>query len=825
MEATSLYTPRTLLGRPTPFVGRDAELLALAGLYEECLSARAARAVVLVGPAGVGKSRLRVELISRLSAHARPPKTFVGRGAPDRQSAPFSLLLSALRASNEGRLAAQSKDLAPLRALLGEDEGARKEMHSNARQIAEEIRRALLGWLEAQCQSSPLLFVVEDLHWADAATVSLLDEALLRLRGAPFLLFGLARPEAEGRFPSLWQRHNAELLPLRELSSRACLSFCRSFLAEASDADLTHLAERSQGNPFFLEELIRATAAGEEVSGTVLSLAGARLGALPLAERRLVAAASIFGRVFWGGAVASVSGLLSETGPGALGALVAREIIARRAQSRFGGEPEYVFRHELLRDAAYASLEEEERIRLHRLAGLWLEAAGERDFVVLAQHFERGKEPERSAGFYLKASHSALRALDLEGALSLAERGLRLAEQSPLSLALRALIIRLHRTAGRTHDAYALAKELLREVVVGSDAWRSLLLDLIICAGRLGEYEALRPIAEQLLTVPLGEPPDSRLLYLFGSLALQLQDAGEFALSNTLIEVLEENVGRVVPPDDHLLGELAHVRAWRAVFEGDIWAAAERFEEMVACDKRSGSIQAVISAQINVASCYLELGADSLAERTLEELLAAAAKGQTSPYSFSLVQQNLGLVRERQGRLEEARTLLEESYRAFQEQRVPKHEGHSRAYLARVLGLLGDKEGARREISAALALTETARATYASVLAIQAQLSLLARSPEEALDVAHRAAALLQELGTVEEGEALIRLVYAEALLANQKEEEAKTALLEAKSRILTRADKIKAPKWRQSFLSRVPENAKTLSLAAELLGEEANAP
>jgi eukaryotic-like serine/threonine-protein kinase len=129
----------------------------------------------------------------------------------------------------------------------------------------------------------------------------------------------------------------------------------------------------------------------------------------------------VFGDVFWEGAVASLLGgteargagepATAEAAAGAAGpcsallaTLVEQEVVLRREASTFPGEVEYAFRHALLREAAYAMLAEADRALGHRLAAAWLGRAGEGDAVLLAEHHLRGGEPERAAGFFLRAA-------------------------------------------------------------------------------------------------------------------------------------------------------------------------------------------------------------------------------------------------------------------------------------------------------------------------------------------------------------------------------------------------------------------------------------
>jgi hypothetical protein len=140
-------------------------------------------------------------------------------------------------------------------------------------------------------------------------------------------------------------------------------------------------------------------------------------------------------------------------------------------------------------------------------------------------------------------------------------------------------------------------------------------------------------------------------------------------------------------------------------------------------------------------------------------------------------------------------------------------------YLADALLRSNDLAGATEHARAAVE-TASAGPSRAYALAVWAQVLLAAGSGSEAAKTAGYAMDLLQTLGGMDEGEALVRLVHARALALDDKLEEARAAIGAARDRLLSRAAKIGEPKWRQSFLERVAENALTLELARDWLGE-----
>jgi eukaryotic-like serine/threonine-protein kinase len=260
--------------------------------------------------------------------------------------------------------------------------------------MIEEMRAAFIDFLSGECARRPLLLVLEDLHWADKATVQMLDAAQRALEDAPLFVLALARPEIQDVFPKLWSASMLHQIRLRELNKRAIERLATHVLGSgASPEALERLVQLSEGNAFYLEELLRFMAEGrkEGLPETALLMVQSRLGALDEASRRHLRAASVFGDVCWPSAVAKLLGGAEQTSNvrDALLSLVNQELLVKRRGSRFAGEDEIAFRHPLLREGAYSMLTDEERALGHKLAREWLEAHGELDARLLANHYEK----------------------------------------------------------------------------------------------------------------------------------------------------------------------------------------------------------------------------------------------------------------------------------------------------------------------------------------------------------------------------------------------------------------------------------------------------
>ncbi len=279
--------------------------------------------------------------------------------------------------------------------------------------MSDCIRAAFREWLAAECSAGHVLVVLEDLHWGDAATVGLVASALRDLRDLPLTVLVLARPEVLPRFPRLWAECDVQVIRLGPLSRRAGEALVRTALGEgANDAVVAQVLERAAGNPFYLQELVRAVAEGREdaLPASILDAIEARLDAEGSEAKRVLRAASIFGRRFSrDGIVALIGADPLETGA-CLARLEARELIAPASTGARGADVDYVFRHWLVREAAYATLTEDDRALGHALAAAWLEGSEQGDTLVLSEHLYASGQDDLSTPWYLRAAEQAIEA-------------------------------------------------------------------------------------------------------------------------------------------------------------------------------------------------------------------------------------------------------------------------------------------------------------------------------------------------------------------------------------------------------------------------------
>ncbi len=275
---------RLLLGKPTACVGREVELATLEAQLSGCIEDGEARLALVTAPPGVGKSRLRHELLRRVERRSEPVTVLLGRGDLLSAGTAYGMVGRAIRRLcglsgseppevQRERLRQRVSEHVPagekerVGVLLGElcgihfsdDESpvlaaARKDPKG----WPERLRRAALDWLAAECQAAPVLFVLDDLHWGDELTVGFLDEALRELRSAPLFVLVLARPEVHTVFPRLWQDHRPQEIALKGLSKRACERLILQVLGkQVRPETVAAIVQQSAGNALFLEGTVR----------------------------------------------------------------------------------------------------------------------------------------------------------------------------------------------------------------------------------------------------------------------------------------------------------------------------------------------------------------------------------------------------------------------------------------------------------------------------------------------------------------------------------------------------------------------------------------
>ncbi len=830
---------RRLLGREVPCVGRDRELRTLRALVDDAFEAPQAQAVLLTGAAGVGKSRVRHELLKDLLASHPQARVWVGRGDATRAGAPFAILGDALsrmlglssvaepwaalfervaESVPDGQRERVAEFLAELLSLSGMPVASPRLLAARNDPVlmADQMRSAFEDFLSAECVRGPVALVLEDFQWGDAATVKLLDAALRNLPEAPFFLLAVARPEIDELFPRLWMERGVQELKVGPLTRRASEALIKRALDDGLDAArVDEIVRRANGNAFFLEELVRAQAEGrtDAMPDTVLAMVQGRLEAMEPEARRVLRAASVFGGSAWLGGVAALLGgeTTRDEVQSWLATLDAREVVSKVVDSRFADEPEYSFRHALVRDAAYAMLTSADRALGHRLAATWLERAGESEAATLAEHYERGGAPDQALPWWQRAAAGALEGGDFAAATRHAERGVGAGAKGEVLGALLMTRAEALRLAGQLDAAEEAGRRALVLLAEGGPRWCAAAGERALVLQRLARAEELSELAHSLLSIKVEDQASDNLAMARLRAAIALLRTGDLGLANQLANAATR--------PSVLAGPVTH--AWShaflalsALLAGDRATFLEEAREARRHHLEVGNERPALEQAINMGSVYIELGLFELAESTLREALASAERlGLSHARAGAL--HNLGLAVARQGLSGEGLELERQALETFRTQ-DKRLEGGVRVSIALIALWGGDLALAEREGERACALLADAAPPMVPVaLAVRAQSALARGEADLAVKLSSEAMHLAAQVG-VEFGGALVRLVHAEALQACGREAEAKSALEGAHALLLEQADELADPEMRRSFLENVPENRRTLDLAIQ---------
>lgn len=420
IEPRGRYGIDAAVRAPTPFLGRESEMHLLTETFRRVVDDGSLQLVTIAAAPGVGKSRLVNEFWQWADDQPKIVWWRQGRCLPYGEGITFWALgeivkgQAGIRESDSPEVAADK--LATALEAITEDRQDREWMANQLGPLVGtegeggERSEAFTAWrrfLEDLASVQPLIMIVEDLHWADAALVEFLEDLLVWSADSSILVICTARPELYESHPG-WgggQRNSAtiSLAPLSdEHISRLLAALLEQTVLPAETQQA--LLERAGGNPLYAEEFVRMLGdrgmlhgRGEldgaqtdiPVPETVQALIGSRLDVLSADEARAIEDASVVGKVFWEGALNAMGG--SADVRGALRQLVAREWIRPVRSSVMEGEQEYAFWHALTRDVAYGRIPRAGRAEKHRIMAGWIEAtAGDRasdHAELLAHHY------------------------------------------------------------------------------------------------------------------------------------------------------------------------------------------------------------------------------------------------------------------------------------------------------------------------------------------------------------------------------------------------------------------------------------------------------
>ena len=373
-----------------PLVGRTRELGVIVDAFERAKSEREPQLVTLVGVPGIGKSRLVGAFFSHLEGEPDLVWWRQGRALPYGDGVSFWAVAEMVKAQagieeNDPPEACAVKLHASVEQLVA-DEAEREWVTEHLLPLVGVDHRgggesapAWRAFFESLAERRPLVLVFEDMHWADDGLLDFIDHLVDWATGVPIIVIATARPELLDRRQA-WGggKLNVSTIALTPLSDEEAAQIIHGVLDQAALPAETQqaLLERAGGNPLYAEQFARlyterGSAEDLPLPETVQGLIAARLDGLSPEEKRIVQDASIYGKVFWAGAV--------DADEDALHSLDRKGILRRERRSAVGGESQYVFRHVLVRDVAYGQIPRAARGEKHVRAADWIESLGRAD--------------------------------------------------------------------------------------------------------------------------------------------------------------------------------------------------------------------------------------------------------------------------------------------------------------------------------------------------------------------------------------------------------------------------------------------------------------
>ncbi|XXX76872.1 tetratricopeptide repeat protein [Sorangium sp. So ce134] len=770
------------LGLETRFLGRAAEVQRLSEALETVVAERRAMFVSVIGAGGIGRSRLLSEIRAMAPSQADPCVVLGAACSSLSMDASYHLAASLLRShfrvqdddapdvvlrklragvsgagaggdaggaphplALEDALAEIAAVLCPRRstpvvsatAIVPDEGGA---------EVKKRVAAAVALLLRAMAARGAVIVLLDDIHWADDASLDLFDDLAVRLSDAPLLLVGAARPELYERRPH-WGEGKAShaRLDLGPLSRRHVEDMARDRLrlvAPCSAEALRALAERAEGNPLTLTEtlyLLIDVGALERRDGapwilheeklarlslpaTIQGIVQARLDRLDAEARAALAQAAVVGRTFWKGAIDHLRGVAPLDGGASSTADVLRrlrdqQLIRARDASTFPEDCEYVFAEAATQEIAYDTLSLKVRRAMHRAVAAWLDGMsaaprglGEVGAALAALHHDRGGDARSAALAYARAAAGAASLGQNAEALRHFERAREIHASAEGDSAARAPSAAAPGGGERRLFAWHERAGLLLDV---GDALRR--------AGRLDEaerayHEARARVlrAERRASAPSSRDPSAALLWdarVDYRLALALKVRGATAEARALVEraiALAER-GGAAPEALPMVGLLA------------------------ALHRRDGDLDACRAVALrSLRVCSTLPPGDGRRREAASQLLLA-----------------LGTVFYSRGRLAQAERCYRQAARAVDDRAYPQALSFALNGVAAVLFARGDLGGAREVFARALALKERLGDLQAIASGHNnlAEVELRLSRPHAALEHARRAATLGEQSG------------------------------------------------------------------------------
>jgi tetratricopeptide (TPR) repeat protein len=662
--------------------------------------------------------------------------------------------------------------------------------------IDDRLRTALLEWLLAACRQ-PLALLLEDVHWTDGASLALLEALLEHAFARPLIVIATARPELADARPDLFAGNEVVRIDLRGLARAAVRRVAESAAGRPlDDALIDRVAARSEGNPFFVEQIVHTLEPDTGLEGelrvplTVEAAIQSRLDHLPRSEKDLCKLASVIGRAF---SVAELVGLGAREPRIALRPLRRRGLIAARGDDRFD------FANALYRDVAYRMLSLRAQLELHARAAQLLEESANADLEEIAQHLEKAGDV-RAAPYYARAACGAMLRGDAQTVLRASEAALRLGIDDAMQYEVRMARADALRFLGRREEQSAELDVALAHATTDAERARAL-SEQCVCAARKGRGDEALALGEAAVEAARAASQPDALVLALGRHLLALVSLGRFGQARGRLEEAEA----VLHVEPRTLAQLAEWRGQLASALGDLSARRQAFTRAAELHRQLGDLRRAAGAECNLADVDNRIGAYVEAARALEDACGACQKvGHRAMEGYARL--NLGYALTMMGRPNDALPVLEAAGQIAERIEEVRLSLLVRIYRARAL-LAIDRAEETMALASDAAREARERAMPALEIAARTVLgrALVQRGLSEAFAETSRAMELLEAVGGVEEDEIETYLAHADAARVRGDPVLADSIRKRARARLCELADRIDDAPLRESFLHNVP--------------------
>lgn len=830
-----------------PMTGRQAALGDIAGRLAGTFEDEELSAVLLLGPSGIGKTRLAQEALARARVTYDGLRVLVGHGETSRRFSAWHVLATALRdwlglaedtAPGECLEAVQqaTSDVgAPAHcgAFLAASMGiplpvgmsvAVDHARREPRVMRDQIVHAFGDLLEAASRQGGVILLLEDVQWADSTSLELIDVLLGRLAECPVFVLMTGREYTVKERPQLFRSPALAQREIGELSRKAAGRLARSALGtlaeQLGEQVISVLAEHSGGNPFFVVEIAeqvakRARAFGREgfdpeafvLPLTVEAAVQSRLDHLQARDKDLLKRASVVGDRFWCEALEHLG--IQEPRP-SLERLRQEGLVERPAKrdQRLGGFDEYGFRHRVMRTVAYGMLTEAQSMSLHRLAGEWLGGVAGAPPEEIARHMYAGGDPEGAAARWSEAAAAALRAGNLAAALERLDMALSTDHEREMEAGLRLRKVSVAWQSGNhavAQDELGLLGPLtpLQDVAQRAEY---LFWSARCAPGHPHDAEGLEPLrAAAELYRQLGDPAgEARALGRTAVVEAYSGTGDGRALAERAVRVAGEDVGARARALDAL--GMVLIRS------GALGDARSACSDALEAADLAGDLGLAAGLLGDLAYIHLRFGHFQQAADALEDVVRRAGR-IGSEIAVGYARHNLGLALLRLGRAPEA---LEVEDRALSQANATGNlrlASYCQLYRAQILTRLDRLDEAKLAAQATL-LYSSGTPEEPSGRATLAAIHLAAGRIADGLEEAERAQEL-RRASEMMEHEAELISVHAQLLLAAAREEDAAEVLAEGVVLLETKAAQLAGSDAdRETFLRAFPAHRTILELA-----------